>query len=496
MTYRIASRLAVVAVLGLLLQAVLPHLPHRLGLVVGSVPVAAAGCYAVAGLLRLARGTSGRLRAGWAVGAASSGLLATAYLIYTCDALLGRAPSTPNVPDLLSLAAAGVAMVAVLLVSPPLSDAVARLTLTLDVATVAGALYALAWQFVLADAQAQLTPGASLMFLVVTALELLGAALALVLMARTAPTRNGYALRLLAGGLGTFAATAVVAVHNRTEALPWYATGAAAGYLTAASLIALASRTALPSADDTGQRVFSGVWPLLPYVPAALAVVEIVHVYVRTTTLPPVLVWLLLSTVTIAMFRQLLMLITIRRLVRGLHHQAHHDTLTGLPNRAAFYAAAAGELASAPADRYTAVLLVDLDGFKLVNDTLGHAAGDALLVTVGRRLQAALRDSDTAARLGGDEFVALLPELAAPEQADEVARRLLDRIQQPMSIAGREMRIRASIGIALGRNGGPGLEQLLHHADTALYQAKDAGKATFRRHGLPAGAEPGRTTAA
>ena len=496
MKYRIWPRLAAAVAAGLALQALLPQLSHRLGLVLGSLPVAAAGFYAVAGFVRLARRSSGRLRAGWAVGAASTGLLGTAYAIYTCNAVLDRAPPTPNLPDLLSLAAAAVAMVALVLVSPPLPDAVSRLTLVLDVATVAGALFALAWQFVLTTAAASLPPSANLMFLLVTALELIGAAVALVLMARSAPTANGYALRLLAGGLGAFAATAVVAVYNRTEHLPWYATGAAAGYLIAALLIALASRTALPLPDSTGQRVFSGAWPLLPYVPVILAVVEVIDVYVRTGTLPSMLMWLLLSAITMAMLRQLLMLITVRGLVNRLHHQANHDVLTGLPNRAAFYAVAGRQLASAPEKQCTAVLLLDLDGFKLVNDTLGHAAGDTLLVTIGRRFGGALRADDTAARLGGDEFVVLLPGLTRPEEADDIAQRLLDRIREPMWIAGRELQVRASIGIAVCHGGGHDLEQLVQNADTALYQAKSAGKGTFRRHGLPSQGQPNEIVAA
>ncbi|MDI6097392.1 GGDEF domain-containing protein [Actinoplanes sp. NEAU-A12] len=494
MSYRIWPRLVAILVAGLVLQTALPEIPHRAGLVVGSVPVAVAGCFAVAGFVRLARRARGRLCAGWAVGGLSAGLLAASYALYTADAILGRAPSTPNLPDLLSLGAAAVAIVALLLVSPPMSGVMARLTVVLDVATVGGALLLLAWQLVLSEVVAALAPATRLMFLTTAALEIGGAAVALVLMSRTAPTANGYALRLLSGGLGTFAVTAIIAVYNRAEGLPWHATGAGAGYLVAALLIALSSRTALPVADSTGRKVFSGVWPLLPYVPAVLAVVEVIRVYVRTGTLPPLVMWLLLAAITMAMLRQLLMLVTIRRLMTGLHHQAHHDALTGLPNRVAFHTVAEAELASAPDGRCTAVLLLDLDGFKLVNDTLGHAAGDALLVTVAGRFGAALRPGDTAARLGGDEFVVLLPDLAAPEQADEIARRLLDGIGMPMTLADREHRVRASIGVAVCHGGGHDLDRLLQRADSALYRAKNAGKGTFRRYGAEAAGEPGTVT--
>ncbi|MEU4621944.1 GGDEF domain-containing protein [Actinoplanes sp. NPDC023801] len=496
MSFRIWPRLAAVAVIGLVLQLVLHRVSYRVGLVVGSVPVAVAGFYAVGGFVRLAYRERGRMLAGWAVGALSAGLLGVSYSLYTVDAILARAPSTPNVADLLSLGAAAVAIAALLLVSPPLSGVVARLTLVVDVATVGGALLVLAWQLALSEVAAALDAATRLMFLTTAALEIGGAAVALVLMSRSAPTANGYALRLLCGGLGIFAATAIVAVYNRAEGLPWYATGAGAGYLTAALLIALSSRTALPSADSTGRRAISGIWPLLPYIPAAIAIVEVIRVYRRTGTLPPLLMWLLLSAITMAMLRQVLMLITIRRLMAGLHHQAHHDVLTGMPNRAAFQAVAGRALASAPDGRYTAILLLDLDGFKTVNDTLGHAAGDALLVTVAARFGPALGSGDTAARLGGDEFVVLLPGLAAAAQADEAAQRILDGIGAPMTLAGREYRVRASIGIAVCHGRGHDLDRLLQIADTALYRAKNAGKGTFRRHEAETSGEPGTAEAA
>ncbi|AEV84509.1 putative signaling protein [Actinoplanes sp. SE50] len=490
MTFRIWPRLAAIAVIGLVLQLVVQQLSHSVGLVAGSIPVALAGFYATVGFVRLARRERGRLLAGWAVGALSAGLLGVAYVLYTMEAIWARTPATPDVAGLLSVGAAAVALVALLLVAPPLSGVVARLTLLIDVATVGGALLVLAWQLALSEVAAALDAPTRLMFLTTAALEIGGAAVALVLMSRSTPTANGYALRLLAGGLGTFAATAIIAVYNRAEGSPWYATGAGAGYLIAALLIALSSRTALPSADSTGRRALSGIWPFIPYVPAIIAVVEVIRVYLRTGTLPPLLMWLLLSAITMAMLRQLLMLVTIRRLMAGLHHQANHDVLTGLPNRAAFQAVADGALASAPDGRCTAVLLLDLDGFKLVNDTLGHAAGDALLVTVAGRFAAALGPGDTAARLGGDEFVVLLTGLAAAEQADESAQRILDAIGMPMTLADRTYRVRASIGIAVGYGGGHDLDQLLQDADAALYRAKNAGKGTFRRYETEA---PGET---
>ncbi|GAA0540385.1 hypothetical protein GCM10010172_22050 [Paractinoplanes ferrugineus] len=469
-------RVAAVVLAGFVLQAVLPRLSDRAGIVVASVPIGATSFFAVAGFARWAGREVGRRRAGWFLGSLAAGIFGIAYIFYSAAAILDR--PLDDAGDGLSIVAAVLAAAALVLASPGQSDVSGRLAVALDVTAVAGALFALAWQLILDDVQARLDPGTYLMFTVILAIEAVAAALALVLMSRSKPTPNGYALRLLAGGLATFAVTSGLAAHNNATGLSWYATGAGAGYLIAVLLIGLASRTVLPSADRTGERIFAGIWPALPYIPVLLALAEVLRAYVKNGTLAPVLVWFLLAAVTLAMLRQFLLLFTIRGLIGSLRYQAHHDMLTDLPNRAAFHQVAAAALRVA--EQHTAVLLLDLDGFKQVNDTMGHAAGDALLVAVGRRLGSALRAVDTPARLGGDEFVALLPGLTGPDQADEVARRLLHDIAEPMTVAGRELRVRASIGIAVCQGAGHDLDRLLQDADAALYEAKGAGKDTFR----------------
>ena len=167
------------------------------------------------------------------------------------------------------------------------------------------------------------------------------------------------------------------------------------------------------------------------------------------------------------------------RLEDELTHRALHDPLTGLANRTLLRDRAAHALALAArhADgvRTSAMLLVDLDDFKHVNDSLGHGAGDALLVTVSRRLLAATRDSDTVARLGGDEFAVLLEEMAGPADATAVADRIVRAMRAPVSLDGKEVVIGASIGIAVAHDG-DGVEELLRNADVALYEAKGRGK--------------------
>jgi diguanylate cyclase (GGDEF)-like protein/PAS domain S-box-containing protein len=166
-----------------------------------------------------------------------------------------------------------------------------------------------------------------------------------------------------------------------------------------------------------------------------------------------------------------------RRLEERLAHQATHDPLTGLPNRALFHARLGDALARARQDGPPcAVLFLDLDHFKDVNDTLGHDAGDRLLREVAARLRAVVREGDTVARLGGDEFAALLPAVADAAGAVEVAERLRESLARPFLLEGRPFPLGASVGIAVGGPGYTRAEELLRDADVALYRAKAAGR--------------------
>ncbi len=168
-----------------------------------------------------------------------------------------------------------------------------------------------------------------------------------------------------------------------------------------------------------------------------------------------------------------------RELETRLAHQAFHDELTGLANRALFNDRVKHALAVAEREYGSvAVLFLDLDDFKEVNDSLGHQAGDELLVETARRIEVCLRQGDTAARLSGDEFGVLL-ERATRESATGVAERVLERLRDPVASAGPEVFLRASIGIALSDTDGRTAEELLRNADTAMYRAKASGKSSF-----------------
>ncbi|BCY10571.1 GGDEF domain-containing protein [Actinoplanes sp. L3-i22] len=157
-------------------------------------------------------------------------------------------------------------------------------------------------------------------------------------------------------------------------------------------------------------------------------------------------------------------------------HAAHHDPLTRLPNRTLFLERAEQALG---AGGRAALLYLDLDLFKQVNDTLGHAAGDELLRGVADRLRTSVRESDMAARFGGDEFAVLLEPISGEPEAWEIAQRVIDAISEPFEIAGRSVLTRASVGIAYG---GPGrtAERLLEDADLAMYRAKKTKPGTCR----------------
>ena len=171
-----------------------------------------------------------------------------------------------------------------------------------------------------------------------------------------------------------------------------------------------------------------------------------------------------------------------RRLERELTHQAFHDSLTGLANRVLFADRLEHALARGARDgSVVGVLFIDLDDFKIVNDTLGHAVGDQLLIAVADRIAGALRADDTAARLGGDEFAALVENVQDPGAVEETATRILAALAEPIMVDGEALQAVASIGITTTPEADTAAE-LLRQADLALYVAKGAGKDQWRRY--------------
>jgi diguanylate cyclase (GGDEF)-like protein/PAS domain S-box-containing protein len=164
-----------------------------------------------------------------------------------------------------------------------------------------------------------------------------------------------------------------------------------------------------------------------------------------------------------------------------IKHLAYHDALTGLPNRLLFKDRLTVALSHAQRDgTRLAILFLDLDRFKVINDSLGHNIGDQLLQAVAARVSSCVRDSDTVARLGGDEFTLLLPRLSTSEDAAPIAAKILEAVRYPFHIEGREFFITTSIGISLFPEDGGDAEALIKNADTAMYQAKEQGRDNYQ----------------
>ncbi|MBL8511245.1 MAG: EAL domain-containing protein [Betaproteobacteria bacterium] len=166
---------------------------------------------------------------------------------------------------------------------------------------------------------------------------------------------------------------------------------------------------------------------------------------------------------------------------RTIHYMAHHDPLTGLPNRRLMQDRLNQAIIQARRQqRHVGLLFVDLDRFKLINDTLGHETGDYVLRDIARRLIQSVRSGDTVSREGGDEFIVVLPDLEKPEHAQVVASKILSELAKPIEAPGHELTVTASIGISHYPNDATDVQQLLKHADSAMYQAKEAGRNTAR----------------
>jgi len=170
-----------------------------------------------------------------------------------------------------------------------------------------------------------------------------------------------------------------------------------------------------------------------------------------------------------------------RKLIeKNLEHQAFHDSLTGLPNRALLLDRIEQTIIHAKRNlSLLAILFLDLDNFKQINDSFGHSIGDTVLISISARLKKVLRESDTIARLGGDEFIILLSEIEKIEEIDEITAKIFDSIRQPLVIKGSELFVTTSIGVSVFPNDGTTPEIMLRNADAAMYRAKEKGRNSY-----------------
>src|SRR5688572_18054381 len=169
-----------------------------------------------------------------------------------------------------------------------------------------------------------------------------------------------------------------------------------------------------------------------------------------------------------------------KRYQEELEHQANYDALTGLPNRSLLHDRLKQAVFAQREMHPVAVVFIDLDHFKFVNDSLGHSLGDKLLATVAERLHSIVRDGDTVARLGGDEFVLILNDQTKGDVIFHAMQRILAKVSEPITIGGQELYITCSAGVSVYPQDGPDVESLLKNADVAMYRAKERGRNNFQ----------------
>jgi diguanylate cyclase (GGDEF)-like protein len=354
------------------------------------------------------------------------------------------------------------------------------LRIVLDASTVMLATGVFIWHFGTRQAVGAEPTGSVVLSLIMIVLALLGVFALAKVMLSDHRVIDGTGLRRLAvaifvGALAPMVQPLITAVDPRlyvvqvsVPAVFWFAARAGQAQRSAV--------TGPYRGSPARRRTFS----LLPY--TAVAAVDGLLLWVACADLTDIVAVAsgAVTLTALVVIRQITALRDNGRLLARLDHGATHDALTGLANRVLFHRRLQRAL-TAPGDRPVGVVLVDLDGFKEVNDTLGHEVGDLLLVAVAERLTGCVRIGDTVARLGGDEFVMVLPD-SDPAAADRVAARLVEALREPVRAGGHELPVGASVGIADGRSGDDA-SLLLRRADIAMYAAKRvAGTAYLHYH--------------
>ncbi|MEU7875136.1 diguanylate cyclase [Dactylosporangium sp. NPDC049140] len=349
------------------------------------------------------------------------------------------------------------------------------LRLGLDAATVLVCSATFLWQFVLRPiAGAPLPRVLALLVLSVLCLLAVLAVVKLILAGVAAVDRRALralALVVLIGSVGS--ALVPLLDGPRLAGVSDLVTMCEALMVAVAGVLQARRAGAAPATPLRRRRPYS----VLPYLAVAAVNLLLVAVTVAGGGTLPVLFGAVVATAAVVA-RQLLAFADNDGLLRSLREhqwllreQATHDALTGLPNRALF---------NEHLEHAGAAVLVDLDDFKAVNDTLGHPVGDGLLVEVGRRLRAAVRPTDLVARLGGDEFAVLVPDGPA-DGLEGIPARILAELERPVHTHGHVLTVTASVGVAV-RAEGEGAQDLLRHADIAMYAAKRRGKGTHARY--------------
>ncbi len=423
-----------------------------------------------------------RLRSAWRLMALAAALYLAGDVVWTIYEVAGTAPY-PSAADVLYLLFYPVMLWALLRFPAARINAGDRVRLGLDLAVVAIGGSVVVVDVLLGPTVVQSGPDVlqtaiSVAYPVGDMVLLVGLGTVIL---RRPPASSTSALRFIAAGLMFFIvgdlAYGYITLHSTYEG------GGPVDSLWMLSLalfaVAGAAQTAPVSTAQLTPEFARRRASWAPYVAVAVGFGLLVFDQRNASLLPHAsLVIAAVLLATLVSIRQFLAQKDLVQTQGQLSYQSLHDTLTGLPNRALVIDRAEQMLARARrSDVGIAVLYVDVDGFKDVNDSLGHAAGDELLRVVARRLSEVVREADTVGRLGGDEFVVLLENLVSESAAELVAERICEVLRQPSELLGSESRalsVTASVGIALGQRASA--TELLRDADFALYEAKRAGK--------------------
>jgi diguanylate cyclase (GGDEF)-like protein len=451
------------------------HLPGRM--VVADLAGLAGALFAAGACLAAARREAGELGRFWTLFAVNFGLVALGRLSWNVEQL-GLGHELPNTPlvGLPFLAAIVVGLVALFTLPSAPTGAGARLRLMLDALLVGGALLLVGWirvfRLALQGAPVMRALGLVFPFLDIMTLTVV------VLIATNARTyRRMFALVGAGLAIRAIGDTAYVALVLRDSYRPGDLIDAASAiYCVLCGLAALHGGLGRPVPIRRGP----GVSRLRVLLPLAVVLLAGAAAGPPPANPPPLLIMAVAGLIVLVLIRQALVVLDNSALTARLARLAYHDPLTGLPNRALFAERLDAALSTATRPGQVTVLMLDMDGFKQVNDSLGHAAGDKLLAAVATRLRTVLGSAGLLARVGGDEFAVLLPDSADAGDGVRAAESLLAALAEPVDFADRAVRVGASLGVAAWSGEDGDADHLIRDADVAMYAAKVAGRARYR----------------
>jgi diguanylate cyclase len=434
------------------------------------------------------RAASDQWRQFWLLFGVNFGLVALGRVAWDVEQFAYGNP-TPNDPLVGVPYLAGLALTLVALFTLPgaPTTARARLRLAMDGLIVGAALLLFCWPTVFYRPGPD-TPTPLLVALIFPLLEIVTFTVVLLI---AAEGRGAYwrTFALVCLGLAMRAVGDTWYVQQAREGSYHPGSLVDAGSILFCACLALAARCELRPARSPVSRL-PGISRLRVLLPTVVVLVAAIVAGPPPGEPPPLLVGSFVVLFAVMLVRQSWVVLENSALTERLARLAYHDSLTGLPNRALLAEGLDAALATAGRPGQVVVLMIDVDGFKRVNDSLGHAAGDRLLTAVAQRLRSVLRPTELMVRVGGDEFAILVTDAAGAGDGALVAERLLGGLSAPLEFEGRSIQIGVSIGVAAWTGAGRDPDDLLRNADVAMYAAKADGRARYRIY------EPGMSRAA